>query len=148
MEYEKWLRERLIKKQDPDFRQIRNQLRRAEKDLLTAEAVLGIDRTWCFTIAYHATIRACRALMYSRGFLPTAKNSHKTVLEFTRALFGDEPGQLLLRLDRMRRKRHDFIYEAENHTSESEARTALATAQALIERILILVSREKRGTLL
>jgi hypothetical protein len=75
---------------------------------------------------------ACRALMYARGFLPTTKNSHKTVVEFARAVLGDESGRLVLQLDRMRRKRHDFIYEAENHISESEARAALATASEFI----------------
>jgi len=40
-----------------------------------------------------------------------------------------------LRFDRMRRKRHDFIYESENHTTEREALAAIKTAQDLIRRI-------------
>jgi hypothetical protein len=35
----------------------------------------------------------------------------------------------------MRRKRHDFIYDSENHTTEREALAAIRTAQDLIRRI-------------
>jgi hypothetical protein len=45
MSYEKFLRDRLIKRQRPDLRQIEYQLRRAQKDLKTAELNLSIDLT-------------------------------------------------------------------------------------------------------
>jgi len=35
-------------------------------------------------------IRAGRALMYSKGYLPTTKRSHKTIIEFTKLLLGHE----------------------------------------------------------
>jgi len=109
MNYERWLRDHLIKKQAPDHNQITKQLDRACKDLRAAEALSSIDRTWSFTIAYHAMIRAGRAFMYSTGFLPTTLNPHKTIIEFMREALGDQYGDLLLGFDRMRRKRHDFI---------------------------------------
>ncbi len=84
MSYEKLLRERLIKKQSPDFKQIEYQLKRAQKDLQTDESNLSIDLTWAFTIAYHAMIRASKAFMFSKGYLPTTKQSHKTIVEFTK----------------------------------------------------------------
>ena len=46
MSYEKFLRDKLIKSQRPDFKQISHQLQRALKDLKTAEANLEIDLTW------------------------------------------------------------------------------------------------------
>jgi hypothetical protein len=63
MNYEKFLKDKLIKRQEPDFQQIAHQLQRSLKDLKTAEANLEIDLTWSFAIAYHAMIRAGRALM-------------------------------------------------------------------------------------
>lgn len=45
MSYEKFLRDKLIKKQIPDFKQIEYQLKRARKDLTTAESNLSIDLT-------------------------------------------------------------------------------------------------------
>jgi len=73
MPYEKFLKDNLIKKEEPDFKQIAYQLKRARKDLKTAEANLPIDLTWAFAIAYHAMMRASKALMYSKGYLPTAR---------------------------------------------------------------------------
>jgi uncharacterized protein (UPF0332 family) len=145
MSYEILLKDHLIKKQSPDLGQIKNQLRRARKDLLTAEAVIPIDLTWSFTIAYHAMIRAGRAHMFFRGYLPTAKNSHKTIMEFTRLTLGEEYRDLLLRFDRMRRKRHDFIYDSQNHTTVSEATSAIKTAKELIDKIVDQETEEKQG---
>lgn len=46
MNYEKFFKNKLIKKQVPDFRQIQFQLQRSMKDLKTDEANLTIDLTW------------------------------------------------------------------------------------------------------
>jgi len=45
MNYEKFIRDKLIKRQKPDFKQIAHQLQRSLKDLKTAEANLEIDLT-------------------------------------------------------------------------------------------------------
>lgn len=142
MHYERFLRDKLIKRQTPDFRQIGKQLQRSLKDLKTSEANLKIDLTWSLAIAYHAIIRAGRALMYSRGYLPTTKRSHKTIIEFTKMLLGHEYYVLVGKFNRLRRKRHDFIYESKNHVTHSEAKSCLETAKNLIERIITLVKRE------
>lgn len=112
LNYERFLKNRLVREQKPDFEQIGYQIQRSLKDLKTAEANLSIDLTWSFAIAYHSMIRAGKALMYSRGYLPTAKRSHKTIVEFTKLILGEEYQDLIGRFNRMRRRRHDFIYEA------------------------------------
>lgn len=114
---------------------------------MTAEATATIDLTWSFTIAYHAMIRAGRALMFSRGYLPTTKNTHKTIIEFTAFVLGEKYHDLMLRFDRMRRKRHDFIYDSQNHTTVSEAKSAIKTAKEFIDKIVGLVDEEKSGHL-
>src|SRR3989338_5888311 len=106
MDYEKFLKDNLVKKQTPDFKQIEYQLKRAQKDLKTAESNLSIDLTWAFAIAYHAMVRAGKALMYSKGYLPTAQRSHKTIVEFTKISLGSEYENLIGRFNRMRRQRH------------------------------------------
>jgi len=67
LNYERFLKNRLVREQKPDFEQIGYQIQRSLKDLKTAEANLSIDLTWSFAIAYHSMIRAGKALMYSRG---------------------------------------------------------------------------------
>jgi len=142
MNYEKFLKDNLIKKQRPDFKQIERQLARAEKDLKTAEANLIIDLTWAFAIAYHAMMRASKALMYSKGYLPTAQRSHKTIVEFTKLSLGPEYENLVSRFNRMRRKRHDFIYDSENHITLSEAKSSIEAARKLIAEISALIKSE------
>ena len=142
MNYERFLKDNLIKKQKSDFRQISYQLQRALKDLKTAEANLKIDLTWSLAIAYHAMIRAGRAFMYAKGYLPTTKRSHKTIIEFTKLLLGHEYDNLVSKFNRLRRKRHDFIYDSKNHITYSEAKSSLDTAKKLIDRIVNLVKKE------
>ena len=142
MSYEKFLRDKLIKKQRPGFKQISHQLQRALKDLKAAEANLEIDLTWAYTIAYHSMIRSSRALMFSKGYLPTVKNSHKTIVEFTKLILGDEYHSLISRFNRMRRRRHDFIYDSKNHITSQEARSSLAAAQKLINKIIALIRQD------
>lgn len=142
MNYEKFLKDNLIKKQNPDFKQIERQLKRAQTDLKTAESNLSIDLTWTFTIAYHAMIRAGRALMYSKGYLPTIKNSHKTIIEFVKLILGTEYENLLGHFDRMRRRRHEFIYDSVNHITSSEAKSSIDTARKLINKIIALEKKE------
>jgi len=142
MNYEKFLKDNLIKKQKPDFGQIQLQLQRSLKDLKTAEANLNIDLTWAMAISYHAIIRAGRALMYSKGFLPTTRKSHKTIVEFTKLVLGHEYDTLVSKFNRLRRKRHDFIYDSKNRITHSEAISSLETAKKLIEEIIILVRKE------
>ena len=142
MIYEKFLKDNLIKKEKPDFKQIAYQLKRAQKDLTTAEANLSIDLTWAFAIAYHAMMRASKALMYSKGYLPTAKRSHKTIVELTKLILGNEYESIMGRFSRMRRRRHDFIYDSKNHITPHEAKTSIETAKKLIDEIILLVRKE------
>ena len=142
MNYERFLKDKLIKKQKPDFKQIVYQLKRSLKDLKVGEANLNIDSTWSFTIAYHAMIRAGRVLMYSKGYLPTTKNSHKTIVEFTKLTLGNEYQNLTNRFNRMRRKRHDFIYDSKNNINVKEAKSSLNTAKSLINKIEYLIKKE------
>jgi len=142
MIYEKFLKDSLIKKEKPDFKQIGLQIKRANKDLKTAEANLLIDLTWAFTIAYHAMMRASKALIYSKGYLPTAKKSHKTIIELTKLILGNEYENLIGHFSRMRRRRHDFIYDSKNHITPHEAKTSIETAKKLIDEIVVLIRKE------
>jgi uncharacterized protein (UPF0332 family) len=142
MSYEKFIKRNLIKRQRPDFKQITTQLKRANKDLKTAESVLTVDLTWAFAITYHAMVRASKALMFAKGYLPTALRSHKTIIEFTKLILGNEYEDLVRRFNRMRRKRHDFIYDSVNNITTNEVRSAIKTVKKLINQINNLIIRE------
>jgi hypothetical protein len=80
--------------------------------------------------------------MYSKGYLPTTKRSHKTIVEITKLILSHEYDTLVSRFNRLRRKRHDFIYDSKNHITYSEAKSSLDTARKLIGKIADLVKQE------
>jgi hypothetical protein len=43
---------------------------------------------------------------------------------------------------RMRRRRHDFIYDSKNHITTHEAKTSIDTAKKLVSQIIELVNKE------
>ena len=73
--------------------------------------------------------------MYSKGYLPTANQTHKTVIEFAKLILEDAYHALLAKLNRLRRRRHNFIYDSKNHVNDEEALSALETAKKLIAEI-------------
>ena len=139
MSYEQFIKDNLAKKVKPNPAQIKHQLERAVQDLETAKANLKIDTTWALTIAYHAMIRAGQALMYAEGYLPTINHTHKTIVEFTKIKLGGDFHELVAKFNRLRRRRHHFIYDSENHVNIEEAQAALETARRLIDKIKMLV---------
>ena len=140
MTLEDLLKNNLIKKVNPDFKQINLQIIRAKKDLETSKSLMAKDLTWALTIIYHSMLRISRAMMYSKGFLPTTKNTHKTIVEFTKYTLGTDFYNLINRFDRLRRLRHNFIYESENNITLSEVNRAMELAEELfikIEEIIV-----------
>jgi hypothetical protein len=66
----------LIERVSTGSKQAASNLLRARKDLLTAKATIVVDEEWAYTIAYHAMLRAGRALMFSMGYRPKGKDQH------------------------------------------------------------------------
>ncbi len=125
-----------------NYKQIYNHLLRSKKDLLTSRANLDIDEEWAYTIAYHSMLRAGRALMMSFGYKPKGKDQHKTIVRFTGTIFGNEFRGLVRRFNRMRRKRHDFIYEPDKPIPRQETENALASSESLVKQIWLFVEEK------
>src|SRR4030043_2406446 len=92
----------LIEKVKYDGKQVQANLLRARRDLLTSRATLKIDEEWAYAIAYHAMLRAGRALMFTSGYRPRGKDQHKTVVEFCAEILGKDFQDLTGRFNRMR----------------------------------------------
>lgn len=82
--------------------------------------------------------------MFSKGFLPTTKNTHKTIIDFTNLILGSdsEYNNLIIKFNRLRKQRHNFIYESENGFTEEEAEAALKAAKSLLKKIKDLIKTE------
>ena len=126
----------LIEKVNFDDKQIVSNIKRARKDLVTAKANIDIDEEWAYTISYHAMLRAGRALMFSMGYRPKGKNQHKTVVDFCAEILGEEFKTLTNRFNRMRVKRHDFIYEPERPIPKTETIKSLESAEKFVKEIV------------
>ncbi len=142
MPFESYLRKGLLKRQRVNFKQIETQLVRAIKDLRTARLVLREDPEWAATIAYQAMLRAGRALLFSKGYLPADGAQHRTVVELTHHLLGREYAALVEHFEKMRRKRNLFFYESDLAGTLTEAENALKTSSRLIRVIQGMIQQE------
>lgn len=86
-------------------------------------------------------MHAGRALIYSKGYRPSARQAHKTIVEFAKTALGSKFGSLTLKFDKMRKRRHLFTYEAPDITSEREAKRAIADGKKLVS----VISEKIRG---
>ena len=134
----------LIERVEPNLGSVKKVLERAQRDLKTARATLNIDEEWAYTIAYHAMLRAGRALMVFLEYRPKGKDQHKTVGEFCSRVLGEEYRTLINKFHRMRQKRHKFVYEIEGKISRTEAKDSIESAKRLTEGIFR-VTKEKTG---
>ena len=139
MTYETFIKEYLekglIKKQKADFKSAEKLILRARKDIKTARANLSIDEGIAYTVAYLAMLRAGRALMLLKGFRPADRFQHKTVVEFMSHCLGKKFAMIVIRFDKMRRKRNIFTYDVAVSISKTEANNALNTAVEFVEII-------------
>jgi uncharacterized protein (UPF0332 family) len=131
----------LIEKAKFSTGQIESNLSRAQRDLDTAKANLKIDEEWAYAIAYHAMLRAGRAFMFASGYRPRGKDQHKTVVEFCSESLGKDFQHLIARFNRMRLKRHDFIYEPERPIPKTEAVKSLESAERFVQEIIRTIQR-------
>ena len=83
-----------------------------------------------------AMLKAGRALLLLKGYLPADGAQHKTVVEITSAILGDNYKKLTGQFESMRRKRNEMTYEAGVLISLSEAKVAFSDAIALVQEIL------------
>ena len=130
-----YLKKGLVKDQRPNFDQMEQQIERAQKDLKTFGVVLHSDPEWASTIAYQSMLRLGRALIFSYGYLPADGQQHKTVVEITGKLLGEDFDLLIKYFDRMRRSRNIFFYDSLDTNNEAQARKAFETAEALLKGV-------------
>ncbi len=127
-----YLKKGLIKNQPSSLITVKKLLKRAAKELIAAEANLKIDEGIAFTVAYTAMLHAARAIMLLKGYIPDDGAQHKTAIEFSGCVLGKEAEGLVQYFEMMRRKRNNFIYEAEIAISVTEAQNAIEAAKKFV----------------
>lgn len=135
IDFNYYLKKGYLKPQPANFKQINQQISRAEKDLITFSSVLLNDPEWAATIAYQAMLRAGRALLFSYGYLPADGQQHKTVVDTSGKILGPDFDLLVKQFEKLRRKRNVFFYDSEDSSNVAEAKKAGDTAKELIALI-------------
>ncbi len=133
---EKLKREGKIISQKVGIIQIEELLREAIFDLKEAKKICHIANRATYLLAYMAMLKAGRALMFLIGYRPTDGAQHRTVVEMTSAILGDNYSGLVEHFETMRRKRNKMTYEAGALLSKSEAQEAFSDAISLTRNIL------------
>ncbi len=136
------LNQGLIKKQKVDFSQTEALLLRAQKDVIAAKANLEIDEEVTYNYAYLAMLRCGRSIVFMKGYRSVDGQQHKTIIELSGEILGEEFKNIVKKFDRMRRKRNQFTYDPFIPVSKIEAENALKTAEEFVKIVLKLVQKE------
>jgi len=126
--YDDLLRSGRIRKEKVSEAEIRRALERSERDLTTAQKLMGEDRDWGFAVAYNAVLQASRAYMFSQGYRPASAQAHKNTFAFMLEALGREHEDLITYFDRMRVKRNQAIYDIAGLITTTEAGSLLKRA--------------------
>jgi len=132
---EKLKREGKLKDQKAGIVQVEALLKQAVIDLKEAKKTVDIAERATYLLAYMAMLKAGRALLLLRGYRPSDGAQHKTVVEVTAKILGDNFRDLTEHFESMRRKRNEMTYEAGTLLSANESKSALSDAISLVKEI-------------
>lgn len=132
-------RDGLISRIGPDPNRVKEALALARRDLGVARSLLASSSDWAFTVAYNAILQAGRALMFSKGYRPAGSNQHISVVRFCEEFFSRDD---ILWFERMRRKRHQSVYDSAGSVSEREAENAVGKAEEIVRTVESLIAPE------
>ncbi len=118
-----------LRKEKIGIDQVKALLAGAYKNIAASEKNLSIDEEACYTLAYNAMLKISRALVFLQGYRPHDGQQHKTTIEITGVILGEEFKNLIDMFDIMRKKRNQFTYDPLLPLSLTEAKTALKTAK-------------------
>jgi uncharacterized protein (UPF0332 family) len=125
-----------IRAQKAGLAQVEALLREAMLDVGEAKKITHLATRATYLLAYMAMLKAGRALLLFKGYVPDDGGQHKTVVGVTSIILGEKYRDLTMHFETMRRKRNDLTYEAGVLLSNSEAEEAFLDAIALIKKIL------------
>lgn len=94
-----------------DFKRVESFMKRAVKDLASAAFLKSSDLEGGYEFLYDTMLHAGLAYMASRGVQPDIRGKHKTVVDYISHEFPKRFESKITFYDRMRKKRHQLIYE-------------------------------------
>ena len=129
-------REGKVRKQTASLVQVEALLKESIKDLDEAKKIAHIATRATYLLAYNAMLKAGRALLFFKGYIPADGGQHKTVVEMTSAILGENFRDLCDQFESMRRKRNELTYEAGLLLSDTDSQKAFADARQIVKGVL------------
>jgi len=139
MTYDELLSSGRIRRENISLAEVRRAMELAERDLRAARKIMKEERDWGFAVGYNAVLQASRACMFAQGFRPASAESHKNTLAFMQVALSQKQRSLVTYFDRMRKKRHQAVYDQAGLITAQEGRDLLKRAEefvALVRRKL------------
>ena len=126
-----------IKPVPADFKKVEYLIQRAKKDLSAAAVLKQTDLEAAYQLLYDGMLHTALAYMVSDGAQPDIRGKHKTVIDYVAYALGKTYESKMQFYDRMRRKRHQFLYEpGPFQCSEKE----IADARKVVQEFISLIS--------
>jgi len=80
--------------------------------------------------------------MFMKGYRSVDGQQHKTIIELSGEILGEEFKSVIKKFDHMRRKRNQFTYDPFLPVSKIEAENALKTAEEFVNIAMNLIQKE------
>jgi hypothetical protein len=109
-----------LRPQQPNLRAQQAVIQAAEHDIEASDAMRDTAPSWAQTMLYEAGLRCSRVIVQAAGYRIAADRGHMTAITAADTLTSGSHHRLFVRLDRMRRTRHDFMYEIGREPSSDE----------------------------
>ena len=121
--------------------QVQRLMKRADKDLASAEEVKSFDEAAAMDLAYKAMFHAANALLGLNKLRPGPVRQHRIVIEAVGRILEPEAHLLLLKFDKLRKRRNQFEYQGLFEMGSQELDEALEQAKKLVNVIRKKISK-------
>ena len=112
--------------------QVERLLKRSFEDLKSAERNLPFDEPGAMDFIYKAMFHAANALIRSYGFRPGATRQHQGVISAVGRILGTESQVLILKFDKLRKRRNQFEYQGIFEMGREELKNSIEQANELV----------------
>ncbi|MEP7378780.1 MAG: hypothetical protein ABI725_04380 [Chloroflexota bacterium] len=123
-----------LRLQRPDRSVLLESLAAARNDLVAANSNAAAFPAWAETMLYEAGLRCARTIVQAAGYRIAAERGHVTAIDAADTLTASNH-RLFVRLHRMRRQRHEFMYESAPEPSLADLDQGRKDVEALIRLV-------------
>ena len=135
--YEKGLLKRVPKNLDI----VEKTIDLAQSDLSEAESSFASGSyVWSSVQAYTSMLNSARALLFSEGI---KERSHYCTIEFLRYHYYNHFGDLIYKLDTLRRERHLSLYDSRDHVTSEKVSKRIGWCKVFLEKTQELLNKKK-----